>query len=199
LFNVQILAVDYYWVGGTGIWSDIGHWVTSSGGKVFHFTAPTASDDVHFDINSFDKVNCSVTIDGNEVCRNLDWTGVLYNPTFTGDSNQSLRIYGSLTFSPQMTFSFAGKVYFESIESGKTITSNGKVFDNDIIFLGATGGWTLQDSLTTKAILDFKFGSLITNGKTVRCNRFNSKDYGNIRNLNICNSTIYITGADANS
>ena len=25
-------ATDYYWVGGSGLWSDINHWASSSGG-----------------------------------------------------------------------------------------------------------------------------------------------------------------------
>ncbi|HNR20081.1 MAG TPA: hypothetical protein PKL45_08870, partial [Bacteroidia bacterium] len=36
-------AADYYWVGGTGNWSDVSHWATTSGGSTFHTQPPTAN------------------------------------------------------------------------------------------------------------------------------------------------------------
>ena len=45
---------DYYWVGGTGNWSNYSsHWATSSGGNIFHTTTPSSNDNVIFDSNSF--------------------------------------------------------------------------------------------------------------------------------------------------
>ncbi|MCU0435358.1 MAG: T9SS type A sorting domain-containing protein [Bacteroidia bacterium] len=57
-------AATYYWVGGTGVWSDYSnHWATSSGGTVFHTQMPGAADDVVFDANSFDSNLQTVWID----------------------------------------------------------------------------------------------------------------------------------------
>ena len=42
-------AVDYFWIGGTGNWSDITHWATTSGGNTQHNSVPSAADDVFFD------------------------------------------------------------------------------------------------------------------------------------------------------
>ena len=147
--------------------------------------------------NSFTGPNQVVTITygggiANVVCQNMDWTGALYNPILFGNSSQTLRIYGSLTFITAMTFSFAGVVYFEATTSGNTVTSAGKTFNNDVVFQG-TGGWTLQDDLTTTSVWQLRSGSLSTNGKTVQCNRFSSTE-GNVRGLNIANSLIKITG-----
>ena len=55
-------AADYYWVGGTGNWSDISHWMTTSGGTVQHNTIPTASDRVFFDARSFTGPDQTVTV-----------------------------------------------------------------------------------------------------------------------------------------
>jgi len=48
-FTARLMAADYYWVKGTGIWSDLSHWATTSGGGIFHFQVPTANDNVFFD------------------------------------------------------------------------------------------------------------------------------------------------------
>jgi hypothetical protein len=53
-FITSVQASTFYWVGGTGNWSNYAaHWVTSSGGTIFHTTIPTLNDDVFFDANSF--------------------------------------------------------------------------------------------------------------------------------------------------
>jgi len=141
IITARLLAADYYWVGGTGDWAGLGHWATTSGEGVLYNTVPAAYDNVHFDANSFIGPNQVVTITNNGgtanvVCQNMDGTGSLYNPTLSGTSNQTLRIYGSLIFIPAMTYSFAGVVYFEATTTGNTVTSAGKTFLNDIMFQG---------------------------------------------------------------
>ena len=45
-----LMASDYYWVNGTGKWSEFTlHWATSSGGSVFHTQLPDTNDNVFFD------------------------------------------------------------------------------------------------------------------------------------------------------
>ena len=39
-------AVNYFWVGGTGNWSDVNNWATTSGGGSKHAQVPTPDDDV---------------------------------------------------------------------------------------------------------------------------------------------------------
>ena len=61
-------AATYYWVGGTGTWSDYSnHWATSSGGTTFHTQMPGAADDVVFDANSFLQADDTVYIDQMEI------------------------------------------------------------------------------------------------------------------------------------
>src|SRR5688500_14573361 len=83
LISVQLYATDYYWVGGTGSWSDLDHWATSSGGAVTHVALPTANDDVYFDANSFTAAGQTVTITAGAVCRSMNWTGVANSPTIS--------------------------------------------------------------------------------------------------------------------
>src|SRR5690348_13596722 len=90
-------AADYYWVGGTGNWSDYAsHWATTSGGNVFHVTIPTLNDNVYFDANSFSAASQSVTFDNTFIyCNNMDWSGATNTPTVYGLSSK-LNVYGSL-------------------------------------------------------------------------------------------------------
>jgi gliding motility-associated-like protein len=96
-----------YWVGGTGDWFDPTHWSLASGGAG-GACIPTPEDDVFFDANSFTAVGQRVFVT-NQVgvsygyiqnCKNMDWTGVRFNPQF---NFYNLYIYGNLTFVPTMT------------------------------------------------------------------------------------------------
>ncbi len=183
-------SLDFYWVGGTGNWDDPAHWAASSGGTG-GYCLPTAIDDVFFDANSFSATGQTVTINiDNAVCRIMDWSGAEYNPTINGSYANKLRIYGSLTFIENMTFSFAGLVYFEATSTGHAITSAGKSFNNDITFQGINGSWTLNDSLTVNSNIYFVHGNLNTNNNNFSCESFYSEYSGNLRSINISNSTI---------
>ena len=76
---------DYYWVGGSGNWNDLTHWVTTSGGSTQQTSLPSPTDNVHFDLHSFSTTGQTVTINvNNAYCKNMDWTGATNSPTFNG-------------------------------------------------------------------------------------------------------------------
>ena len=87
LFLSAFSQSDFYWVGGTGNWSNYSsHWATSSGGNIFHTTTPGSQDKVIFDNNSFDNENQTVTLDAdNESVGDITWFGVSNNPKFNMD------------------------------------------------------------------------------------------------------------------
>jgi len=192
LFGQISIASDYYWVGGTGDWSDINHWSTSSGGVVFHAMVPTSNDNVYFDFNSFNESNNIVTINlGNAVCNDMDWTGAVLNPILQGQDTINLRIYGSLKLISDMGQNFHGTISFESTTPGKSIKSSGKSFTNHIYFQGNGGGWSFSDDFITTKYIYFIHGTLNTNDHFLKCLRFYST-IQNQRTLNLGNSTIEI-------
>ena len=71
LAGLYSLNLKYYWVNGTGNWSqsDGFHWATTSGGTTFHNQAPDITDSVFFDLNSFTSSNQEVTMDIAGFCR----------------------------------------------------------------------------------------------------------------------------------
>ena len=108
LASITVNALNYYWVGGTGNWSDYSHHCAStSGGNVFHNQVPQSTDNVFFDANSFSAAGQKATIDQTVVsCANMDWTGVTHNPSLWGDYSSSLEIYGSLTLVANLNLNF---------------------------------------------------------------------------------------------
>lgn len=161
-------AADYYWVGGTGDWSDISHWATTSGGSTFHNQAPTSNDNVFFDNKSFTGNGEVVTINTDIIfCRNMDWTGATGGPAITGLAKRTLNIYGSITLIDNMTFDFAGSIRMLALDPGHTIQAPGQVLGNSLTFEGNGGSWTLQSELLVDSIIQLRNGSLITNGQAV--------------------------------
>lgn len=130
---------DYYWVGGTGNWTDTNHWATTSGGTEFHTLLPSTTDNVFFDANSFSGPGQVVTVDqSNQVANNVDFTGVLHTPRFTSVS--SFKVHGSLTLVESMTWS--GGLTFAGTAAGQTITSAGHEL-GDVTINGVGGAWQL--------------------------------------------------------
>src|SRR5262245_58595300 len=113
IFNFEFShAANYYWVGGTGNWSNYAvHWATTSGGVVFHTQVPTSFDNVYFDVNSF---TASVQIVTNDTtmayCRDMDWTGANAPVFEAANTSIQLKIFGSLTLNATVNFAFNGKL-----------------------------------------------------------------------------------------
>ncbi|MCD4736254.1 MAG: hypothetical protein K8R53_09440, partial [Bacteroidales bacterium] len=174
--------LDLYWVNGTGNWNDISHWASSSGGSG-GYCLPSAVDNVFFDANSFTAPGQLVYLDLPDLeCKDMTWTGVTDNPTFTAYSPYNLHIYGSLILYPNMVFDIQGEIYFDGTSTDNTVTTAGHLFNSNIYFNGAGGEWTLQDGLSVgQNDIELNFGTLNTNGQNVNARRlisFNTNTRG---------------------
>jgi gliding motility-associated-like protein len=171
-----------FWVGGTGDWSDVNHWATTSGG-VGGVCVPTPFDTVIFDQNSFSAVNQSVNVNlNNAFAGYMDWSAAEFVPEFKGNINSAwLRNYGSVKLNPNMIFTFPGFISFESSHQGETLLLEGIKFhniNNSVFFDGIGGEWTLLDSMqlshntSYRNSVYFYNGTLNTNGQFVDCYGF---------------------------
>lgn len=192
----QVQAASYYWVGGSGDWSDINHWVTTSGGNVNYTHVPTAFDNVYFDANSFTGPDQVVTLNAaNYVCRNMNWAAASHFPTFNNLGNFGLTVYGSFKLTPNMNFDITGEIRFAATSPNQTIDMAGQAFNNNVIFDGAQGGWVLTSALNTDHhTLFLRQGDLRTQGYSVQCGSMNS-NYTTSRRLQMENSTITVSGS----
>ena len=115
---------DYYWVGGTGNWSNYSsHWATSSGGNIFHTTTPSSNDNAIFDSNSFNAENQTINLNVDNVSvGDIMWNGVTHNPKFNM-SSRAVIIYGSVKFDPFMTIQSPGTLKFTSSSTATLISA----------------------------------------------------------------------------
>ncbi|MCF6359524.1 MAG: hypothetical protein L3J29_02040, partial [Cyclobacteriaceae bacterium] len=192
LLSIYSTAQDYYWIGGTGNWSDLTNWATTSGGSTLQTQLPTANDNVYFDVNSFTASSQVVTLDVEANCNSMNWSGVTNFPTITGNGND-INIYGSLVLSPDMTANFSD-VEFESTGTGNTITTNGTSLGSasSTIFNSVGGEWSLLDNFTTNAIF-LLAGTLTTNNNNVASGEWFKTNGAIAKTINLGSSIITST------
>ncbi|MDO8368331.1 MAG: hypothetical protein Q7T20_16135, partial [Saprospiraceae bacterium] len=168
-FTAPAFALDYYWVGGSGMWSDHNnHWATTSGGNAFHDQVPQSMDNVYFDANSFPVPGGTVTIDQTIIyCMDMDWTGATGTPVLSGPGDKEVWIYGSLNLISNMHWNINGYVYFLSFQLGKTIQMAGNKLNSRAYFDGIGGGWTFLDKFSCYYDLFHKSGVINTNDQEV--------------------------------
>lgn len=159
-----------YWVGGSGTWNTTSttNWSASSGGAS-GASVPTSSDSVFFD----QAGTYTVTLTGTLNC--LDLTVSAGSVTFNAGTTPVLNIYGSLSLSSSTTWSVStANVNFSATTTGKTINTNGILFNSAIFFNGVGGGWTLNSLFNVLSRnISLTNGTLNTNGFSVTCNTIN--------------------------
>lgn len=180
-------GADYYWVGGTGNWTDSLHWSSENGG------IPSSNDNVIFDANSFTAKNQVVTIDSTALCFKMDWSSVTDEPIFSGNSD--LHIYSSLILSDEVEVNFSGNIYFDGDGFEQDIICADNVLNSNIYFDGS-GIWSVSGTLDCglKSIY-LNNGSLNTLGNLVSCGSFYSTT-NNSKALKLDESIVRIQGCN---
>ncbi len=162
LFTFSSFAQDYYWVGGSGDWSEYAtHWATASGGTTFHTQEPTSTNNVFFDANSFSASGQVITTSGTINCHDMDWSGTTNSPTFNRLDVNTLNVSGSITLAANATYNIS-KVFLISDETGKTLDFKGDRLVGANVMIIGNGEWNLQSSILSKNIY-FQSGTLNTN------------------------------------
>ncbi len=167
-----------FWVGNGGTWdgSDTTHWSTTSGGAG-GASAPTSSDDVFFDANSFTIAFETITsIYTTAVCRNFDMTGLVNCPI-----GISTGVHGDLTLSPLADYPDSEPNFVFEGSGTMTITSNGASFGGGIDLLGA-GTLKLADDFngTFSAEVNIENGTFDTNNFDFTFHSFAALDTNNV-------------------
>ena len=183
--NTAVQANSFYWIGGSGNWSDTLHWQSPNGG------IPKASDNVFFNASSFTGPNQVVIIDEPAFCLSMDWSNALFQPGLSG--NADLSIAGSLILCQNMTIDYSGSLEFMANGASYLIDVKNNILNSDISFTG-TASWMLLNDLDIN-LNDFSLqnGTLDLNKKTLQCGSFYSVSTFN-RTLKAFGSSIYIRG-----
>lgn len=184
-------AADYFWVGGTGDWSDTNSWSATSGVPLAIGTLPTATDNVIFDgASGLAGVGDIVTMDVAVVVNDFDFSAVGNSFTFSS-ALASIEIQGSL-LSNGMPFTWNGDIEMNSLIAGNFILSNGTNWDNDFHIIG-TEQVTISDLLSNVADFYVDNGGLLAIGTSLLCNDFYSNTT-NTRSIDFSSSSVFING-----
>jgi hypothetical protein len=181
-------SLDYYWTGGSGNWSDLGHWSHTSGGPSDHSELPGKFDNVYFDGNSFTGYFQQAYVDISPVdLHTLDMTGCRYDPSLSGWID--MNIYGSLILHDSVDFSVK-YVYFMSDSAGNVIKDAGAGHYYTYYYFYGNGAWTFTDSVSVYQIYQTN-GTLDFNDQPVKVEYFYSR-YSAPRTLDMGASTVYL-------
>ncbi len=193
LFSVKGFAANFYWVGGSGSWSELIHWRTSSGGSGIPMGVPSLTDDVFFDANSgFTAASNTVTFKNYANMRNITVSGCAVAPIFKGDGLATISIYGSSVWQAGMEGSNL-YVYYRNTNTAKTITSNGVSISSVVCFEEETTVSLLDDFSVSQKIIH-SAGTLTTNNHKVTAGSYIGNIGSTSRTLNMGSSDFYITG-----
>ncbi|MBC3539376.1 hypothetical protein ACFSC6_22570 [Rufibacter sediminis] len=188
----------YYWVPfgtnnrGSGAWSEIGHWATTSGGKEKHQTLPTAVDNVVFDINSFLFTGQKVTLDKEANVNNISWNGI--RATNFDGNGQTLNVHGAVQANLDLTFT-GTKGFFLNLKSeaeNTPVNFEGRLFaPGTVLTFDGSGSWDLKSQIRVSAngTINLNQGTLKTNGYPLSINAFNSVG-DNARSLDLGSSAL---------
>jgi hypothetical protein len=170
-WSVNTVKRTWYWIGDGGLWSDINHWSSRSGG--FGMDAenpcqpPKNPDNVVFDDNSFTLNNQIVMVDINASCDTMIWTGSSFEtrkPSFrlngTSTQKRTLNIYGSLTLQKGVIITNngdGGTGIGTPSESGNYDGSTGSY--NDFLLSSTRPNETLKTNGAVMALMALRFNT----------------------------------------
>lgn len=197
LFTCQLHAADYYWVGGSGNWSDLNHWRLGSSSGSIPSIVPSSADNVFFDNNSgFTAASKTVTLNANGFCNNMTWSNVANSPLFiTSAATFTVQLSGSLSLSPTTTYQ---SIFAFKGAAAATLTTNGPVLGQFGLEIDKPGSsLTVTDSLVipTKSntagtnTITLTAGTFDITGKKVDANILTSEN-DNTRTLEMVNANL---------
>ena len=188
-------AAEYYWVGGSGNWTDISHWRTTSGGSLTPSVIPGPIDNVYFDVNSgFTTASKTVTLDNTANVHNITFKGSLVVPTFKENTSQILNIHGSSEWQTGMGIIDIKTINYIDTKEAKTIKSNGVQTgsNNATVNFNETNKIDLLDDFQVY-FLYHNAGVWNTNGHNVTITYSFSVGQGTLpRTINLGSSHIYM-------
>lgn len=166
LLNHSLAARDFYWINGSGNWSETQHWSFVSGGSSCGLI-PGEDDQIFFDKNSSDLLFPIIFLDQNSRINSF------HNSSDKGlvmvSSNFSLTITNEIDVEQSSSFLFSDNA---KLILQNTDPNEGKINTHGIALncsMYIEGNWSIEDHLilTPEATLSFLGGEIQTNGNTL--------------------------------
>lgn len=166
-WNISIsVPMDYYWVGGSGNWSDASHWATTSGGNTFHDDPPSALDNVFFDSNSALQEGDIVALeDLNWSCFHFSTSGINASAQITQTAGGQLNVYGNFTSDSDVLLNLR-RVNMEAEEPANIHILNAHMGSNCELNINTISTLNVQSALNVR-VLNINSGEVLTNSNDI--------------------------------
>ncbi|HTL09667.1 MAG TPA: hypothetical protein VL307_15450, partial [Chitinophagaceae bacterium] len=199
-FSLAAVAAPYYWVGGSGNWSDVSHWASTSNGAGFaYIQAPTQNDDVYFNQWSFTGPGQVVTVNVAAVCNNLSTLGS--TNLYTGVSapainivGPQLDILGNVNLAAGMRY-FNGTKRFIKDAAAYTLDFNSVPMSGSMIFDGLNSNFNLLSALAGNTDLVVNRGVVNSGNQSITLRSITISAVSTQRGLSLGSSTVNLNGA----
>lgn len=160
---VDVQAADsdpYYWVGGTGNWSDVNHWSSTDDGTGGDYaTVPNSTNPVYFATTAFTGAGQVVTVDANTYAKSIDASAATNSPLIK--VTQILWVYGDITIPATVNVDIWPSQAV-SIRANSTLDIACTIANGGTFRIGETGyspAVTLARNLATGSNITLNFGS----------------------------------------
>ncbi len=178
---------NYYWVGGSGNWTDESHWSLSTGGEPAG-SIPGANDRVIFDENAVDAYGQTlITVNSNVEVKSFRW--ICSQPAQIEMPGGSLTVHSDWSFSSPHTVFQNSRIVFQSQTEGEVNFSTPATQDAELVFAG--GHWRWHGNLDAKT-LALDGGALTLRGAEIKLKMMQSVS-GEQRELDMTGSDVSVT------
>jgi alpha-tubulin suppressor-like RCC1 family protein len=186
-------SADFYWIGGSGNWSDVAHWSNTSGGASAG-AVPGATDNAFFDDNSgLTGIGQTVTMDVAVVVTDYDYSNVT-NAFTIASALPSIEIQGHFRANGLANITWTGDINLNASVVGNEFESNGTTWSNDIFIIGSSA-ISFVDDFNSTVTVTVNDGGLIAQNIVFHCFDFIS-NVPAVRNIDFNNATINLSGSN---
>jgi hypothetical protein len=177
--------VNMYWVGGSGDWTDLNHWVKTSGGSNITGSIPSASDNAFIDQNSGLNSSSTITIPPgiysvNDLIISNSWDfELLFDGTSTVNDVE-MNIHGDIDFHQNMNLNYSSnnishnKWKFVGANSHDIYTGYNDLLN--VEFFSEGGSYDLLNHFTASLQIRMYGGTWNSNGRDITSDKIYFKD-----------------------
>lgn len=200
LISISGMAADYYWVAGSGTWSNLNNWRLGSPAGAIPSIVPSSADNVIFGPPAGAAGNWAVTVDANVFCNNFIWLPGLPGTPRINRSNNGyiISVSGNVSLRPNVAYD---AITLDLVGStNTTVTANGPANVNMALNIRKAVGSvvTFADdyivngtSLTGNNIMLFTGGLNAANRKITAYSI--GSDQAGTRTIDVTNATLNLT------
>lgn len=165
---IELDLQTFYWIGGSGDWSNPANWSFSSGGNVAN-AIPTVNNPVVFDDNSFAEAVNTINLTGQASCFNINYYAT--DSCIINLSAFSLNIDGSVFDENNKISMNNGSIVFSGLisKNNQVLVGESAFTDVALRFISTNGSWSISQGFTANS-LTIENSSLFATNKQLNVN-----------------------------